>query len=119
MVVLCKTGLRHLQHLWYRRWRQGLHGHMATRDVGAPWGLGGGRQRPAEAPICASALTLSVVGSPVSQGDSLARVHARTHADAERATRTFLNAVTIVDDQPEVRPIVLDTVRPLTVGPLN
>ena len=101
--------------------KKGFIGHMATRDVGlAVVGLGGGRQRPAETlDLRVGFDAIRKVGSPVSQGDSLARVHARTHADAERATRTFLNAVTIVDDQPEVRPIVLDTVRPLTVGPLN
>ena len=94
----------------------GFIGHMATRDVGlAVVALGGGRQRPGEK------LDLSVgfdairkVGSAVTQGDPLARVHARTPAEAERATRAFLNAVTIVEDQPEERPVILDAVGPLT-----
>ena len=94
----------------------GFIGHMATRDVGlAVVALGGGRQRPGEKlDLRVGFDAIRKVGSAVTQGDPLARVHARTQAEAERATRAFLNAVTIVDDQPEERLVILDTVGALT-----
>ena len=88
-----------------------------VRDVD-PYGLaivalclGAGRQRSGEAIDPSVGLeAVGRVGDEVSTGDVVARVHARTAADAERAREGTAACVVIGAERPESRPLLLGSV---------
>jgi len=92
----------------------GRIGRMDCRAVGlVVMGLGGGRRRPEDAVDGAVGLAaMKPIGAEVGPTQPLAIVHARTIADAERASRELLSAVYIADIAPAAPAPVLERIGP-------
>lgn len=87
---------------------------IATRDVGlAVVVLGGGRSRPEDRIDPSVGVTrLLPVGAEVIAGEALARVHARTQADAEKAARAVLGAYSVGPSRPPAKKAVVRRISP-------
>lgn len=81
-----------------------------TRGVGvAVIELGGGRRRREDAIDHAVGFDqIAAVGTSVSAGDPVARIHARDADSLARARTAFLSAVTIAEEAPEPRPAIAE-----------
>jgi thymidine phosphorylase len=92
--------------------RSGTVGRIDTRQVGlAVVVLGGGRTRPTDPVDHAVGLTdLVAVGTPVTAGDPLARVHARSEAAAAQAVAMVQAAYRVGGRAPAVGPVVAERV---------
>lgn len=93
--------------------RAGHLGAIDTRAVGmAVVELGGGRRHPADAIDPAVGLTdIAELGAAVAAGQPLARIHARSEADAERAEARLRDALTLSDAPCAAPPLIQDTIR--------
>jgi thymidine phosphorylase len=82
---------------------------IATREVGlAVVTLGGGRTRPEDSVDHSVGITrLLPVGAEVRAGEPLALVHARTEAEAEKASATILSAYVIGETKPPMQKAVI------------
>lgn len=92
--------------------RAGTVGRIDTRQVGlAVVVLGGGRTLPTDPVDHAVGLTdLVAVGTPVTAGDPLARVHARSEAAAAQAVAMVQAAYRVGGRAPAVGPVVAERV---------
>lgn len=92
--------------------RPGIVGAVDVRQVGlAIVGLGGGRTAPGQAVDHAVGLTdVAPVGAGVGPDRPLAVIHARDRDSAERAAAELRAAVTIADEAPAPRPVVLERI---------
>ncbi|QFT84407.1 Thymidine phosphorylase [Halomonas sp. THAF12] len=93
--------------------RAGHLGAIDTRAVGmAVVELGGGRRHPADAIDPAVGLSdIAELGAAVAAGQPLARIHARSEADAERAEARLRDALTLSDAPCPAPPLIQDTIR--------
>ncbi|RAH38356.1 thymidine phosphorylase [Halomonas sp. SL1] len=93
--------------------RAGHLGAIDTRAVGmAVVELGGGRRHPADAIDPAVGLTdIAELGAAVAAGQPLARIHARSETDAERAEARLHDALTLSDAPCPAPPLIQDTIR--------
>ncbi|MCK2183792.1 thymidine phosphorylase [Halomonas getboli] len=93
--------------------RAGHLGAIDTRAVGmAVVELGGGRRHPADAIDPAVGLSdIAALGAAVTAGQPLARIHARSEADAERAEAQLRDALTLSDAPCPAPPLIQDTIR--------
>ncbi len=82
---------------------------VATRDIGvAVVALGGGRTRPQDAIDHAVGLSnLATIGTSVSKGDAIARVHARDKSAAEAASLAVTQAYTFAEKRPALTDVVV------------
>ena len=91
--------------------RSGFVAHLAALPVGlAALHLGAGR-RAKDDPVdhAVGIVCRRKCGDPVEHGEALAEIHARDDAHAREAADAVLAAYTITGEQPEPRPIVLET----------
>ncbi|RMF14487.1 MAG: thymidine phosphorylase, partial [Gammaproteobacteria bacterium] len=86
----------------------GVLTRMQTRDIGlAVVALGGGRTRPQDSIDHAVGFDrIRPLGSRVSAGETIARVHARTEDDARRAIEAYQNAIELGDHY-DASPVIL------------
>ena len=95
-----------------RAQRTGVVGEPDTRGIGiAAVALGAGRR--ALDSVIDPAVGFYITarpGAPVTQGEPLATVHARTDADAERAAAALVAALPIADAAPRCLPLVVDRI---------
>ncbi|MFG6136521.1 thymidine phosphorylase [Halomonas sp. B23F22_10] len=93
--------------------RAGHLGAIDTRNVGmAVVELGGGRRHPTDAIDPAVGLSdIAELGTAVAAGQPLARIHARSEADAERAERKLSDAMSLADAPCPAPPLIQDTIR--------
>jgi thymidine phosphorylase len=89
--------------------QDGFIASAATRDLGlAVVALGGGRTRPQDKIDHAVGLTdLLPIGASVSQGDSIAKVHARTKDAAERVAKEVIATYAISAKRPALTDAVV------------
>lgn len=82
---------------------------VATRDIGvAVVALGGGRTRPQDAIDHAVGLShLATIGTSVSKGDSIARVHTRDKSAAGAASLAVIQAYTFGEKRPALTDVVV------------
>jgi thymidine phosphorylase len=82
---------------------------VATRDIGvAVVALGGGRTRPQDAIDHAVGLShLATIGTSVSKGDAIARVHARDTSAAGAARLAIIQAYTFGEKRPALTDVVV------------
>jgi thymidine phosphorylase len=82
---------------------------MDTRAIGlAVIALGGGRLRASDAIDSRVGFSnFGTIGAKLQRGEAMARVHARTRADAAAARDRLLAAVTIGEQAPRATPVVL------------
>jgi thymidine phosphorylase len=88
--------------------RSGFVAAMDTRAIGvAVIGLGGGRLRASDAIDPSVGFSaFRPIGTKLQRGEPLARVHARTRADAAGASERLLAAVTFDDEAPTADAVV-------------
>ncbi len=88
--------------------RAGVIAGIMTRAIGLiVVDLGGGRRKTTD--IIDMGVGLSdflPVGTKVAAGDTVALIHAKNDADAEKANRALAEAITIADTAPPARPLV-------------
>ncbi len=84
---------------------------IATRDIGlAVVELGGGRRKASDRIDPAVGLSaLAGLGDKVSRGAPLARIHAASTEDAQRAARILQQAITITPERTTIPPAIIDT----------
>ena len=71
--------------------------------------LGGGRKRVGEAlDLSVGFSDIACVGTQLDANTPLAVIHAASDADAERAEKNLLAAVSLADAAPQQRPVVQD-----------
>jgi thymidine phosphorylase len=110
------------------RYPDRLPAARVTRDVPAPRGgyvtaidtealghavvhLGGGRLKGGDRINPSVGLSdLMPIGEPLAAGEAIARVHAASEADAERAVAAVLAAFRIDDDDPDEPPLIHDRI---------
>ena len=90
--------------------RDGFIATVDTRAVGmAVVTLGGGRLRAGDKVDPRVGLSnILPLGSEVQAGDALMTIHAATAIDADEAVRALLDAITISDAAPSVRPLIVE-----------
>jgi pyrimidine-nucleoside phosphorylase len=97
-----------------REWRvmEGVVARIGCREIGRiAGGLGAGRRRQGDAVDPAVGLELALrVGDVVEDGQVGARIHARSHEDAEEAARALDDAVRIGRDPVTPAPLVLEVI---------
>jgi thymidine phosphorylase len=92
--------------------RAGFVGAIDTRALGvAVVALGGGRTRPGQAIDLSVGLdAIARVGDAITPGDILARVHARSNAEAKAAAARVRSAFQIAEERPRRRRLVQERV---------
>ena len=90
----------------------GWVGGYDTRGIGMTVvALGGGRQMPEDEVDPAVGLTgFRSVGTPISRGDPLCRIHGRDESQIKEAKRRLKSAITISEDPVQAGPVILETV---------
>ncbi|MFG6179499.1 thymidine phosphorylase [Halomonas sp. THAF12] len=93
--------------------RDGYLGAFDTRALGmAVVELGGGRRAPTDAIDPAVGLSeIAALGTRLAAGEPLARIHARSESDAERAERQLLAALELGETPPAEPTLIQDTIR--------
>ncbi len=93
--------------------QDGVVGAWQTRDVGlALIDLGGGRMQPDDVIEPGVGFDRIVpVGTSLSSGDRVCRIHASSAAAAEAAGQQVLTALTLVDESPSLPPIIHETLK--------
>ncbi len=89
-----------------------LSPQSTARRLGWPssiWGAGGSRGGDKINPSVGLS-DLMALGEDVSKGDPIARIHAATREDAERAAHAVRDAYTIGDTEPEGQPLIFERV---------
>ncbi|XQW83403.1 thymidine phosphorylase [Thalassotalea piscium] len=85
---------------------------MQTRDIGmAIVAMKGGRLANGQAIDHSVGFDrILPVGTLVNRGDIVARVHASSESDAQLAGQTYLSSLTITESEPEVTPVIYQTI---------